>query len=64
VSHDDTGRPDFKALALSALSILTDAERCNVMGNFCGYCGCKQPWHPDNPDFAADGLPCQCWNDE
>lgn len=30
---------------------LTDDERMELFGNYCRYCGCKDPT-------------CQCWNDE
>jgi len=33
------------------MSALTDEQRMEVIGNFCRYCGCKNPR-------------CQCWNDE
>jgi Rieske Fe-S protein len=63
---EETGRPDFKALALSALGCLTATDRVGVIHNFCVHCGCQQPWHPLLKDIKKydGGGGCQCWNDE
>ena len=36
---------------IAYMAELTDAERLEVMREFCRYCGCDDPT-------------CQCWNDE